>query len=163
MRKLLLPVLVVVLVLAACGGDDDDGGEGGETSSAAPVELEGEVNDEGTAEATGDTAELELEVDDNYFGPTFVKGTPGGTLTVTLHNEGSRPHTFTIDSLGVDEELSGGDEVEVEVTLPDSGATAFYCRFHRDAGMQGAFYFEEGDAVGAGATTPTADDPGLDY
>jgi plastocyanin len=169
MRKFLLPVLVVVLVLAGCGGDDDDGG--GEASSDAPVQLEGEVENKGTAEATGDTADLEVEIDDNYFEPTFIKGTPGGTVTVTLHNEGSRPHTFTVDSLGIDEEVSGGDEVEVEVTLPDSGATPFYCRFHRDGGMQGAFFFEEGDSAGAGedsgsgsgTSTESDDDGGLDY
>jgi plastocyanin len=164
MRKLLLPLLVVAMVLAACGGDDDDGG--GETASDAPVQLEGDVTNKGSAEATGDTADLEVEIDDNYFEPTFIKGSPGGTVTVTLHNEGSRPHTFTVDSLGIDEEVSGDDEVEVEVTLPDSGATAFYCRFHKDSGMQGAFYFEEGDEVGAGGgggTPETSDDPGLDY
>jgi plastocyanin len=38
----------------------------------------------------------------------------------------------------------------VDVTLPESGTVVFYCRFHRDRGMQGAFYFNEGDTVAAG-------------
>lgn len=161
MRKLLVPLLVAALVVAGCGGDDDDGG--GETAAAdAPVELEGDVTNEGTAEATGDTAEVEVEVDDNYFSPTFIQASPGATVTVTLTNAGARPHTFTVDALGIDEELSGGDPVEVEVTVPESGATAFYCRFHRGGGMQGAFFLEPGDTV-SGETTPTADDTSLDY
>lgn len=146
MRKIMLLLVALAIPLAACGDDDGEGSAGGDGS---PVELEGTVNDEGTAEAAdGDT--LEMEVDDFYFGPTFVQATPGATLTLTLTNEGEAPHTFTSDALGVDEELQPGGSTEVEVTLPDSGATLYYCRFHQGQGMQGAFFFEAGDAVRSG-------------
>jgi plastocyanin len=39
----------------------------------------------------------------------------------------------------------------VTVTLPDEGAVEFHCRFHGAQGMKGAFYFNEGDTVGAGS------------
>jgi plastocyanin len=106
------------------------------------------VSDHGAGEIEGD--ELELEVDDNYFAPTFVRGTSGQEVTVQLVNEGDASHTFTIDSLSVDEELEGGAESSVTLTLPDEGAVEFYCRFHEGTGMRGAFYFNEGDTVGAG-------------
>lgn len=167
MRKLVATLLVAVLVLAACGGDDDGGTDAAAGSGEPPVQLSGAVNDEGTEEATGDQAEIEIELDDNYFGPTFVKASPGATVTVRLHNEGDGTHTFTSDTLGVDEELDGGTGSEVDLTLPESGASAFYCRFHQGGGMQGAFFFEEGDEVGgtgAGAGSGSdSDDGGLDY
>ena len=127
----------LVLVTTACS-DDDDGGE-------APVELEGTVNDEGTGEVSN--GEVEMELDDFYFGPTFTQAEAGSSVTVSLFNEGDTQHTFTIDSLGIDEEVEPDATVEVEVTLPESGAVRYYCRFHADQGMQGAFYTNEGDTV----------------
>jgi plastocyanin len=159
MRKLMTVLTVLAalsLLAAACGDDDDDdvastgsesesgSGSEAEGSGEAPVQLEGEVNDHGTEEA-GDT--LELELDDFYFGPTFVQAQTGATVTVTLNNEGDAPHTFTIDDLDIDEEVAPGDSTDVEVTLPDEGATMFYCRFHVSQGMQGAFFFNAGDEV----------------
>jgi plastocyanin len=142
MRKILLIGAALVLVTAACGDDDDGGGDGG---AEAPVELEGTVNDEGTGEVSD--GEVEIELDNFYFGPTFTQAEAGSTVTVSLFNEGDTSHTFTIDSLGVDEELEPEATVEVEVTLPASGAVRYYCHFHADQGMQGAFYANAGDTV----------------
>ena len=169
MRKiscLAAPAVVAVLVLASCGDDDGadvresgsasgsaSGSESGSASGTAggepPVSLEGTVNDHGTGEVEDD--ELELELDDNYFGPTFVRGTPGQEVTVELVNEGDATHTFTSDALGVDEEVDADDEASVTVTLPDEGAVEFHCRFHEPQGMKGAFYFNEGDQVDTGS------------
>ena len=163
MRKFTWPVAPVValaLVLASCG--DDDGadvreagggsGSGSESGSASgtasgepPVSLEGTVSDHGVGEIEND--ELELELDDNYFAPTFARGTPGEQVTVELVNEGDATHTFTSDALGVDEEVSAGDSSSVSVTLPEEGAVAFHCRFHEGQGMKGAFFFNEGGQV----------------
>jgi plastocyanin len=167
MRKigcLVAPALVVVMALASCG--DDDGadvresgagsGSGSESGSASgtasgqpPVSLEGNVNDHGAGEIEDD--ELELALDDNYFAPTFARGTPGAEVTVELVNEGNASHTFTSDALGVDEELGGGDSTSVTITLPEEGAVEFVCRFHEGQGMKGAFFFNEGDQVEAGS------------
>jgi plastocyanin len=167
MRKfscLAAPAVAVVLVLASCGDDDGadvresgaESGSGSESGSASgtasgepPVSLEGTVNDHGAGEIEND--ELELELDDNYFTPTFARGTPGEEVTVQLVNEGNATHTFTSDALGVDEELGPDDSSSVTITLPDEGAVEFHCRFHEAAGMKGAFYFNEGDQVEAGS------------
>jgi len=146
MRKILLIGAALVLLTAACGDDDASGGDGnGKTDGKAPVELEGTVN-EGETGAVSKGA-VEMELDNFYFGPTYTKAEAGSTVTVSLHNEGDTTHTFTIDSLGVDEELEPDAKVEVEVTLPKSGAIRYYCRLHGDQGMQGAFYANEGDKV----------------
>ena len=156
MRKILLIGATLVLLTVACGDDDDDASSSGSASGTeettgggeAPVALEGTVNDEGGNGVVSDGA-IEMELDDFYFGPTFTQAEAGGTVTVSLFNEGDAPHTFTIDSLGVDEEVQPGDTAEVEVTLPESGAVRYYCRFHVGQGMQGAFYANEGDTVEA--------------
>ena len=147
-----------VVALAACGGDD--GGSPGaapETSSAPastapagpPVALTGTVNDHGTGDATGGT--LTMELGDSYFGPTYVKGTPGGTVTVSLANKGTMPHTFTIDSPKVDVTVEADSAGTATVKLPASGALAFYCKFHKAQGMQGAFYDKPGATAAAGS------------
>lgn len=162
MHRTILLLGVSALLVVGCGDDDGDtiaesgttpdAGEsttmpaGEDDGGSAPVQLEGTVNDEGgTGEVSGDT--LEMELDDNYFGPAYTRAEHGTTVMITLSNEGEAPHTFTIDELGVDEEVEPGDTAEVEVTLPDSGAVRYYCRFHAAAGMQGAFYANEGDTV----------------
>ena len=121
----------------------------GTTPGSAPVSLEGTVNNKGTKEITD---EVTLELDDYYFEPTFLKASPGATIHVELENEGDDTHTFTIDSLGIDQEVAPGDSATVDVTLPQEGAVRFYCRFHGNMGMQGAFFFNEGDAVVTGTT-----------
>jgi plastocyanin len=142
MRKIVLIGAALILVTAACSDDDESGGGGGD----APVELEGTVNDEG-GNGEVSNGEVEMELDDFYFGPTFTQAEAGSAVTVSLFNEGDTQHTFTIDSLGIDEEVEPGATTEVEVTLPDSGAIRYYCRFHAGQGMQGAFYANAGDTV----------------
>lgn len=155
-KRMVVAALVLVLGLAACGNDEDggDGGSGAPATSVAgpaaeaPVELSGKVNNEGTEDATGKT-ELEVEADDFYFKSTFIKVTSGQKLTLSLRNEGQAPHTFTSTELGVDQELEVGNTASVEITVPDSEAVLFFCRFHQGGGMQGAVFTKEGATVGA--------------
>ena len=96
------------------------------------------MNDKGTG-TVKDGGDLEMELDDFYFGPTFVTGPAGAKVKVDLSNEGEKAHTFTIDSAKIDQRLDPGQKATVEVTLPASGNLAFYCKFHVSGGMQGAF------------------------
>jgi plastocyanin len=181
-RKLLIALAGLALVAASCVDDDDGGSQespapsgtpaatagtsppagtsGASEASApeeteettggsAPVSLEGTVENKGTEEV-GD--EVSLELDDYYFEPTFLKASPGATIHIELENEGDDTHTFTIDSLGIDQEVAPGESATVDVTLPQEGAVRFYCRFHANMGMQGAFFFNEGDTVVTGTT-----------
>lgn len=131
--------MVIALVVAACGGDDSGGG-GGKSASAsnakAPVQLSGQVNNKGTKTATG--GKIDVEADDYYFSPTFIKAKPGSTLTIEIDNEGTMLHSYTIDSAKVDALIPAGKKGQVTVTVPKSGNLNFYCKFHRGLGMQGA-------------------------
>jgi plastocyanin len=128
------------LVATACAEEEPTGQAqgGGQEDEAGTIQVAGEdASDHGAEDVTG-SSEIELELDDFYFEPTVLEGEAGQTLTVDLFNEGDASHTFTIDSLGIDETLEPGAEgVTAEVTFPDSGALLFYCRFHAAQGMRG--------------------------
>jgi plastocyanin len=149
-RRIATVLLSLVLAggLAACGSDDDSGGSGsGDEESSTPVDL-GSVNDEGTDDlGSGMTATLDLDAGDNAFSPTFIRAAPGAKVTVRVTNSGSASHTFTIEGTSIDEKLEAGASAEAEVTVPDDGALEFVCRFHGAAGMRGAFYSADGQAV----------------
>jgi plastocyanin len=151
MRKHLTPavlVLAVALGLTACSSDSSDSKSSSDTngSAKAPVTLGGTVNNKGTKDISGDGAstELKAELDNFYIEPTFVKVAAGQKIKIELENEGSVAHTFTSPKLGVDKEVPPGEDATVEVTVPANGNAPFFCRFHRDNGMQGAMFTAAG-------------------
>lgn len=125
---------VLALVLAACGGSggSDESEEGSTTIGGMTAQLHG------TKDVSGETGKVEIELDDDYFEPTILKGTPGQKVTLELKNEGEQAHTLTISDQGIDTEVQPGDEAEADVTFPESGQLAFVCRFHESNGMVGA-------------------------
>jgi plastocyanin len=155
-RKTLILLGVMAIVAVGCGGGSDTAASGSSSQSGGnasqPVSLPGQTNDKGTKSPTGN--EIEVELDDFYFSPTFIQGTPGQSLKLHLKNEGKNPHTFTSSALNVNQTLQPDQNMDVQVTLPQAGATEFHCSFHQGQGMQGAFFFKSGDTVsGSGAGT----------
>ena len=153
MRRIsIVLVLIVTLGAGACGNSKK---EGTASSGGPPVKLSGKVNNHGAKDVScsSGSAPVEVEQDDFYFEPTFIKTAPSQKVEVELKNEGKATHTFTIDSLSVDEEVPAGSTKTVSLTLPSSGAVAFYCRFHKGQGMQGALYFKAGDTDGSSNTS----------
>jgi uncharacterized cupredoxin-like copper-binding protein len=45
-----------------------------------------------------------------------------------------------LDALDINQEVQPGAKAEIKVMAPASGDAAFYCRFHKDNGMQGALF-----------------------
>ena len=144
--------MTLVLVAAACGGDNKPSTSSGTDAAsgagsardrggvrhrrrAPAVSLPGTVNDHGS-KTVKDGDEIETEMDDFYFAPTFMTGPAGAKVKLDLANEGEKSHTFTIDSAKIDQQIDPGAKATVEVTLPASGTLAFYCRFHVSGGMQ---------------------------
>jgi plastocyanin len=134
-----LPILAAAVFLlvgaAACGGSgDNDESEEGTTTTIGGVQAE----THGTKDVSGETGKVEIEMDDNYFEPTILKGKPGQKVTLELKNEGKVAHTFTISEQSVDQEVEPADEAEVDITFPESGELTFVCKFHQSSGMVGA-------------------------
>jgi plastocyanin len=111
----------------------------------APEELEPDhiviagkgVNFHGS-ERVEDGASVEMEMDEDYFGPTVLKGSPGATITIELENEGSRQHNFSIPRQEIDLNCGVRGVGEVQVTFPRSGVLAFFCKYGATSGMRGA-------------------------
>src|SRR5437879_9368616 len=94
-------------------------------------------------------SKLELEADDYYFSPTFLRGRPGQKLTLLVESEASTLHNISIPALGIDRNIPPKGKVEVNVTFPSSGVLAFFCKFHGALGMNGQLL--TGDAAFSGA------------
>jgi YVTN family beta-propeller protein len=101
----------------------------------------------GTETVTG-RAEHDLEADDYYFSPTFLRGEPGQRLKLEVENESTTLHNLTIPSLGIDRDLPPKGKLVVDVTFPPSGVLRFYCKLHEALGMNGELL--------AGAAMPAA-------
>ena len=81
--------------------------------------------------------DVELETDDFYFSPTFLRGSPGQKLTLRIGNQGKETHNLSISGQQLDQDIAPNQEVNVQVTLPPSGALRFFCKYHAGEGMNG--------------------------
>ena len=119
--------LAAAATLAACSGSSSGGGSDGSGSTS--------FNDHGTKTVTGSS--IDIEADNYYFEPSVITGKPGEKVTVTIENEGSTEHNFSIESQGVDEDIEAGEDTTVTVTMPSSGTVSFFCEYHKSQGMAG--------------------------
>jgi plastocyanin len=115
------------------------GGSASGTESGTITIGSDQANDHGTEDATGKSS---FEIDANndqgfYFKPTVLTGSASQSITLEIKNEGSVPHNFSIESLGVDVTIDPGSSQEVDVKFPASGTVEFFCSFHRSLGMAG--------------------------
>jgi plastocyanin len=113
--RLLAGVFALSLLLAACGGDDDDGGE--ETGGGGGGE---------TAETGGGGGGTSITIADFAFDPNTIS--VSGPTEVTITNDDTAAHTFTLDDGSVDQEIAAGESATVTVDVTES--TGFICRFH---------------------------------
>jgi YVTN family beta-propeller protein len=117
---------------------------GATTHPTATAEPEGQVirlgaltfADHGTKDVQGQ-AELDLEADDYYFAPTFLRGEPGQKLTLEIENESGTLHNISLPEQHIDTDIPPKGKVTVEVTIPSSGVVHFFCKFHGALGMNG--------------------------
>jgi plastocyanin len=110
--RLVAGLFVLSLVVAACSSDDDGGGTTDTTGGA-------------TAE-TGSGGGTTIAIAGFAYDPSTI--TVSGPTEVTVTNEDSAAHTFTLDDGSVDETLDAG--ATVTVTVDVSAATGFHCNIH---------------------------------
>ena len=142
---------LLLLAAAGCGGygGGSKKSEEGTTTTIAGTAAESH----GTKDVSGETGKVEIELYDNYFEPTVLKGKPGQKVELELKNEGKAAHTFTLSEQSVDKEIQPGDETETKVTFPQTGELKFVCKFHQSSGMIGALQV----GSSSGPSTSTSD------
>ena len=129
-----LVLTAALLVTLACGGGQTSSDQSSSAPTCAAVAgLPGAVNDKGTASLA---ATRTITVDDEYFSPTCLTGA-SGTVTLTLHNRGRLLHNFSVPEQNIDVDIPPGATVTVKVNVAGK-PIHFFCKYHRDAGQQGA-------------------------
>jgi len=116
--RLVAGLFVLSLVVAACSSDDDGGGTTATTGGATG----------GTA-ATGSTGGgggTTITIAGFAFDPDTI--TVSGPTEVTVTNDDSTTHTFTLDDGSVDQTVEPG--ATETVTVDVSAATGFHCNIH---------------------------------
>jgi plastocyanin len=107
--------LSLVLLLAACGSSSDGGGGGGGGAGGG---------------GGGGGGGLTITIKDFAFDPDTLSAPGGQQATVTITNEDSVTHSFTLDDGGVSRDVPAGQTVEVTVPFPASATAGFHCKFH---------------------------------
>lgn len=133
--KSVVIVAASTMLGTACSGDGSTSSAPAAGSTSAPAST-GPSSGSDTLDVSGQDR-AEVDADNFFFSPSALVGSASQTLTITVKNQGTAPHTFTIDGAGVDVEVLPGQEQDVTVTFPDSGSVGFYCRFHVGSGMKG--------------------------
>ena len=146
-------IAVFAVAAAACG---DDTTTPSSQSSTPAGSTSSPLDNQGTQDVSSMT-DFTIELDDNYFKPTFLKVKDGQKLSLELENEGAAQHTFTITALNIDQVVDPGTKKEIEITFSGASDVAFFCRFHGAGGMRGAFFFGSAPADAGGGTTGTPD------
>jgi plastocyanin len=114
--RLVAGLFVLSLVVAACSSDDD----GGDTTAATGGAT-------GSTDATGGGGGgTTITIAGFAFDPDTI--TVSGPTEVTVTNEDSATHTFTLDDGSVDETVEPG--ATATVTVDVSAATGFHCNIH---------------------------------
>ena len=146
LARMFVVLLVLGLVAAACSSKNtaSQPTSPGETSTeGTPTESTGgtmtigsdAANDHGTGTVSGDS--IEVELDNFYFEPTVIVGTPGAQVKLELKNDSQTLHNFTLQDQTIDEDVLAGEDDNVTVTFPASGFLEFFCKYHKASGMVG--------------------------
>lgn len=144
--------IVVLLCLAACGGDADTSAPTPSpsptiTATAIPEETETVEPSPESEECSDQTITGNIEVTiretDNAFSPAcvIVLGAQG----LELLNKGSSKHNFSIEGTSVDLDTEPGAATRTEGLSGaiEAGTYPFFCKYHRELGMEGEITLTE--------------------
>jgi plastocyanin len=147
-----ITALSLLFVAAGCGGSSSSSSDSSEGTTSTTI-MGTQTESHGTKDVTTASGKVEIELYDNYFEPTVLKGKPGQMVELELKNEGNATHSFTLAEQSVDKVIQPGDETETDVKFPASGELKFVCKFHQGEGMIGAL---QSSAAASQSTTTTS-------
>jgi plastocyanin len=147
-----ITALSLMFVAAGCGGGSSSSSDESEGTTSTTI-MGSQVESHGTKDVSTASGKVEIELYDNYFEPTILKGKPGQMVELELKNEGNATHSFTLAEQSVDKVIQPGDETETDVKFPASGELKFVCKFHGAEGMIGAL---QSSAASSSSSTTTS-------
>lgn len=125
--KVLVAVMALGLVAAACSSNGSTS-DGNASTSGGNGASGGSGSSGGSGGGGGSTQAITIK---NFaFDPASITGTAGATLTITITNNDSPTHSFTLDDNSVSQDVEPGHTETVEVPLPDSGTVGWHCKYH---------------------------------
>jgi plastocyanin len=145
MRHLSIFALTLALLVAGCtdrtsptqtptaGGPTIEG----TTSPLSPSPSDPFVSSADCEDATVGGANVTLRMEDNVFDPPCLIVLGGQNLR--LVNEGANLHNFSVEETQVDVDVPTGTNQNTEAIgqVVPAGTFTFFCRYHRDLGMEG--------------------------
>jgi plastocyanin len=111
--RLVAALAVLVLVLAACSKSTSGGG----STSSPPG---------GGGGGGGGTS---ITISNFAFHPNALT-LPPGKVTLSVTNNDSTLHSFTLDNGSVSQDIQPGTTAQVTITVPSSGTLGWHCRIH---------------------------------
>jgi uncharacterized cupredoxin-like copper-binding protein len=106
--------------------------------------------------------ELTLKLVDIAFDPKDFTIAANTDVVIHLQNTGASMHNFSIDALGISQDVIPGETTDITINAP-AGTIDYYCAVpgHKEAGMEGTITVAESGAAGqspaaGGATAPAA-------
>lgn len=111
------------------------------------------ANYHGSRNIVGDRT-VTVVMEDGYFVPTVIKGSPGQKITLQIENKAKEPHMFAVDGRYIKLQVPPGQRWPVPITLPKSGNLSFYSQAHWREGMAGVFNVSGGIAAAPPSPSP---------
>lgn len=132
-RATVLALMTAGVLIGGCAGPTP-----ATTPGPTPAPPTATATATGPASSAGPLA-LGVVARDLSFTPRALEAPAGGSVMLTLTNDGRIVHNLTIDALGVAIVVSPGQARSVEVDGLAPGEYPFYCSVsgHRQAGMSG--------------------------
>src|SRR5215207_7498365 len=157
MVKRLMPVamlaLVALVALSACGSESSS--EEATVTRIPKPENAPVIGSPTSEEGGGQTAatEVDLKLVDVAFDPKDFTIAANTDVVIHLENVGQLPHNFTVEALGISEDLAAGESKDVTINT-GPGELDYYCDVpgHRQAGMEGVITVAEPGAAASGGT-----------
>jgi plastocyanin len=117
-------VVATLFLATACSSSSSSATTPSSTSGSAATDVSGQSS-------------TSMSAENFFFSPSDLTGTTGQKLTISLTNDGSVPHNFSITDQNIAVTLQPGDAQDIKVAFPDSGSVQFFCAFHESQGMVG--------------------------
>ena len=95
-----------------------------------------------SSKSKSSSAKPSVDTFDFRFSPTSFSVKAGSKVTVSLKNQGTVEHNFSIASAGVNKDLAKGASATVTFTAPSTaGDVQYFCEYHKDSkGMVGTLH-----------------------